>query len=168
MSLRVPAPVARPPTFLACLLSSGISSRPAAGLQDLVVNWKAGEGDRAWEVSTHSGAFICSLQWRWPRRRTSLGAPSSGGRGSSLVCTWALKAKGTAGHDGNAPCGVCSSCHCCSRQIPTLGRALCRFRRWVPSDPRPHSRHLHVSCHSLSSLSTEADLTWSQHGILQS
>lgn len=52
-------------------------------------------------VSTHSGGFFDSLRWQWQQRRTSHGAPSSGGRGSSPVCTRALKAKGTAGHDGN-------------------------------------------------------------------
>lgn len=64
MSLRVPASVAGPPTFLACLLSSGISSRPAAGLQDLVVNWKAGE-------KTGSGRSALTL--------ALLSAASSGG-----------------------------------------------------------------------------------------
>lgn len=102
---RVSAPVTQTPTFLAVLLFPGTSSRAVRRLRGLFVDKKGDDEKEIWVcgVNTHFGDFIDSLQWRRQQRRTSHGAPSSGGRGSSPVCTRALKAKGTAGHDGNCP-----------------------------------------------------------------
>lgn len=68
----------------------------------------AGQEVWVWGASTHFGGFLGSLQWRQRLPRTSRGAPSSGGQGSSPVCTQAPKAKGTAGRDGNCPVWVWS------------------------------------------------------------
>lgn len=125
----VPAPGTQtPPSQLSCCFWGPPRARRGVCAGALWTG-KGVKGRRSGFGEEHSlWWFVGSLPWRQRLRRTSHGAPSSGGRGSSPVCTRALKAKGTAGHDGNCPAWRWSA--------PLGGLAQ------LPPDPGPHARPL--------------------------